>query len=92
VYRLQVSNSANENYAFTNVSKQKRKTTFLKQREGWIEIERETGRQKERQRQADMQTERQRDRKRERKKGKGTGVLEGIPQIEKFVQNRMYCM
>ncbi len=43
----------------------------------------------------ERKVERQRDRQTERKKDKkeeGKGVLEGIPQIEKFVQNRMYCM
>ncbi len=50
----------------TNVSKQKRKTTFLKQRERQREREREADRKKDRDRQtgrqADRKTKRQRDR------------------------------
>ena len=73
-----------------NVSKQKRKTTFFKQKEGKRGRERQRDREAERQR--DRETERQKYRKRKRKKREGKGVFEGIPQIEKFVQNRMYCM
>jgi hypothetical protein len=81
VHRLQVSNSANENYAFTisqTFQSKKGKQHFSSRKKG---REAEKGRETERQR--DRETERQRGRNTEKERGKKERVRECLKVFRK---------